>query len=269
LLDESARFANEADRKRTTPSAMTLREAMELGTNYIRSRMLDPEAYQGCPTGISPLDSMLTGGLKFGEVSVIGARPSMGKTALSLALAKASTAAGKPVLFFSVEMSTRSLVLRLMAMDCGVPMRVLANEDLTDADFEAIAHHAKELPDGGDNFLIDDTTKEPRAMCRSARRYIREKGVRLVFVDYLQLMNPPRGSEKKEREQQVADTSRIFKELAKEENIHVCVLAQLNRICESRDDKKPILSDFRESGAIEQDADVCMLLWRPEYYGMI
>jgi len=267
LIDSSITKAVATDLGISVNTPPTHLDVMAESLQFIEDRSADPEAYRGASTGIVPLDQKLLGGLKRGELSIIAARPSVGKTALGLSVALGAVASGTPVLFISVEMGTRSLGFRLLAIRSGLDLSVFAREDLPDHFFEAACGAGVAYPDE-QNLYIDDRTCEPVAMSRVVKKAVKDLGVKLVVVDYLQLMDPPKGTGRASREEQVSATAKIFKKLAKDLDIHVLSLAQLNRSVEMRDDKKPLLSDLRESGAIEQDSDVVMLLWRPSYYGI-
>jgi len=216
----------------------------------------------GVPSGFRELDK-LTGGLQKGELVILAARPSMGKTALALNLARHASAVDKTVAFFSLEMSAQALVLRLLSSEGRVEASVFRSGNFASHSYQQLRQAAGRLYQA--KILIDDsgslTILEMKAKCRRLKS---EGGLDLVMVDYLQLM---RGEARLDsREQEIAEISRGLKALAKELEIPVVALAQLNRGPETREDKRPRLADLRESGAIEQDADVIAFLYRDEVY---
>jgi replicative DNA helicase len=212
--------------------------------------------------GYSMLDEM-TGGAHRGELIVAAARPSMGKTAFGLCIADAVASAGHAVDFYSLEMLSRDIAVRHMCIRCGVDVHRVRSGTLSEdelANLHNAATEIAELP-----MHIDDsasmTMLELRAKCRQACKAHKTE---LIIVDYLQLIQG--GGRQQGRQEEVASVSRGLKQLAKELDIPILVLAQLNRNPEGRNDKRPRMSDLRESGATEQDADVIMLLHREEYY---
>jgi len=225
---------------------------------------LDGSTLTGEPTGFYELDE-LTCGLQAGELIIIAGRPSMGKTALGLNIAEhiaLDQDPPRPVLFFSLEMSRQQVAQRILCSRAKVDSQRLRRGRHSDAELQRLMRAAEDIR--GKPLYVDDTSSlsilELRARARMAyRRY----SVRAVFVDYLQLMRAP-GAEN--RQQEVAEISRGLKALAKELNIPVVALAQLNRNPEDRSSNRPRMSDLRESGAIEQDADLVALLHRESYY---
>jgi len=217
----------------------------------------------GLTTGFKDLNDV-TNGLQNSDLIIVAGRPGMGKTAFSLnvALNAAYAADKKSVAFFSLEMSSQQLVQRLLAAQAGVDSRKLRAGKFSMEEWQKLAAVAGELSEM--QFFIDDTPAinplELRAKCRRLKR---EQGLDLVFVDYLQLMGATKGDN---REQQISEISRSLKALAKELDIPVVALSQLNRGVEQRQDKRPLISDLRESGAIEQDADIIVFLYRDEVY---
>jgi replicative DNA helicase len=217
----------------------------------------------GIPTGFTDMDSAMSG-LQKSDLIIIAARPAMGKTAFALNIAKhAAIASGKPVAIFSLEMSKEQLVQRLISAQANVDSHKLSTGDLTDEDWSSITQAMAVLAKA--NLYIDDTPNvtvmEMRGKCRRLKL---EKDLGLVVVDYLQLMS---GSGKTEsRQLEIAEISRSLKGLAKELNCPVIALSQLSRAPEMRADHRPVLSDLKESGSIEQDADIVMFLYRDDYY---
>ena len=217
----------------------------------------------GLSTGLSAIDNKITG-LNKSDLILLAARPGMGKTSLALNLAlNVAKGEGKTVAVFSLEMSREQLALRLISSECFVDNKKLVTGRLSESDWEKVAVAADAL--SRSKILIDDdstvTVADMNAKCR------RLDGLALVVVDYLQLMTSAGGSSRGENRQQVvSDISRSLKIMAKELNVPVLCLSQLSRANESRSDKRPMLSDLRESGAIEQDADIVMFLYREGYY---
>lgn len=216
-------------------------------------------ALVGVPSGFTRLDRV-TGGFKRGELTIIAGRPSMGKTALALQIAKNAAELKNPVALFSCEMSEDELARRFLS---GVSGR--SNIDLTSGRCEIDNLLTTSEPLLSLPVYIDDTSSISLLELKAkARKMILKFGIRLAIVDYLQLMT---GSGQN-REQEISNLSRGLKAIAKDLNIPIIALSQLNRQAEMRRDKKPQLSDLRDSGAIEQDADICMLIFRPAYYNL-
>lgn len=221
----------------------------------------DSDGITGVPTGFNSLDSMLSG-LQPSDLIILAARPSMGKTAFALSIAREAARRGKSVGIFSLEMSAQQLVLRLISADAEVNLQALRSGRLTQREMNDIVAKIDKLMNA--QIYIDDSAAlspvEFRAKCR--RMKIEHK-IDVVIVDYLQLMHAPKAES---REREISTISHTLKQVAKELNIPVLALSQLNRGLEARADKRPMLSDLRESGSIEQDADVVMFVHRPEYY---
>jgi len=231
-------------------------------STYERLRLLrtSPEEVLGMPTGFSGLDSKLVG-LGKSDLVLVGARPGMGKTSFAMNLATAAAKrTGKAVCVFSLEMSAEQLASRILSSEALINSYSLRKGELSEEDSTRLAHAASELSEC--NILIDDTTGVTVAGMRSKLRRVKNLG--MVVIDYLQLMQSERRIDNKVQE--VAEISRNLKLLAKEFAVPVITCAQLSRGPESRTDKRPMLSDLRDSGAIEQDADIVMFLYRDEYY---
>ena len=221
-------------------------------------------AVTGVPTGFYDLDEM-TAGFQKGDLVIVAARPSMGKTAFTLNIAQhAAISEGKCVAFFSLEMSKDSLVQRLLTSEARVDAGRVRTGRLRDDDYPRLAQAAGLLNTAP--IFIDDTPGISVLEMRAKARRLKadRDDLAMVVVDYLQLMQSNTKSEN--RQQEVSEISRGLKALAKELEVPVVALSQLSRAVESRPDKRPMMSDLRESGAIEQDADVIMFLYRPEYY---
>lgn len=221
----------------------------------------------GIMTYIPSLNNILNG-LRPTDLIIIAARPSMGKTALALSLAKAMAKDRHVVGFFSMEMSKKRLVDRLLAVETNIPTHVLARErELTNLNMDDIATGRKAMSEYP--LFIDDTPALNIIELRSKIHKMKiEFGIDIVFVDYLQLMTGT-GEKRENREREIAGISSGLKQVAKDLDIPVVALSQLSRKVEDRPEKRPKLADLRESGAIEQDADIVMLLYRPGYYGKV
>ncbi|MCR5742777.1 MAG: replicative DNA helicase [Lachnospiraceae bacterium] len=217
----------------------------------------------GLATGFTELDNK-TSGLQKSDLILIAARPSMGKTAFVLNLAHHIAVKNKhTVAIFSLEMNKEQLVNRVLSMHSGVESTKLRNGDLTSNEWADVIQGAGDISES--SIIIDDTSgisiNELRSKCRKLKL---ERNLELIMIDYLQLMS---GSGKSDsRQQEISEISRSLKSLARELNVPVIALSQLSRAVEARTDHRPILSDLRESGAIEQDADIVMLLYRDDYY---
>jgi len=222
------------------------------------------ERITGVPTGFTDLDNM-TSGLQGGDLVIIAGRPSMGKTAFCLNLVEYATIHVKkplPAAVFSLEMSKEQLVQRLLCSVARIDASRVRNGKLAQSEFPTLVNAAGVISEAP--IYIDDTPAISVLELRAkARRLKADKGVGLIIVDYLQLM---RGNNPENRQQEISEISRSLKALAKELKVPVIALSQLNRSLESRTDKRPILADLRESGAIEQDADVIMFLYREAVY---
>ncbi len=219
----------------------------------------------GIPTGFSDLDYKLSG-LQPSDLVLVAARPSMGKTAFVLNIAQYTTLRKDyPCAIFSLEMSKEQLMNRLFAMESRVDSQALRIGNLTDTDWEKLVESVGLI--GNSGLIIDDTpgisVSELRSKCR---KFKLEFGIKLVIIDYLQLMSGSSARSSDSRQQEISDISRSLKALAREIECPVIALSQLSRACESRQDHRPMLSDLRESGAIEQDADVVMFIYRDDYY---
>ena len=214
----------------------------------------------GMPTGFSGLDRVLVG-LGKSDLVLVGARPGMGKTSFAVNLATYAAAnTKKSVCIFSLEMSAEQLITRVMSSEALIDSYRLRSGELTDEDWDKLAHAASRLSEC--DILIDDTTGITVTGMKAKLRRVKNLG--MVVIDYLQLMQSDRRIDN--RVQEVAEISRGLKLLAKELQVPVICCAQLSRGPESRTDKRPMLSDLRDSGAIEQDADIVLFLYRDEYY---
>lgn len=217
----------------------------------------------GVPTGFYDLDYK-TAGFQPSDLILVAARPSMGKTAFVLNVAEhAALRENVATAIFSLEMSKEQLVKRILSMNSKVDSQAMRTGDLQDDDWIKLVESAKKI--GGSNLIIDDTPgisiSELRSKCR---KFKLEHNLGMVIIDYLQLMTGSKNAES--RQQEISEISRSLKALAREISVPVIALSQLSRAVEQRPDKRPMLSDLRESGAIEQDADVVMFIYRDDYY---
>lgn len=218
------------------------------------------------PCGFKAIDEICGGGFALTDLIILAARPATGKSAFALALARNIAYAGTPVALFSLEMSQEQMVNRLIAAETGIPMQNIMHGNLTASQHKIIANNLNSLYHCP--IIIDDTPALSLFALRSkARRLVAEFGVKVILVDYLQLMNAT--AKGRTREQEISAISRGLKMIAKDLNVLVIALSQLSRSVETRGgDGRPRLSDLRESGAIEQDADGVLFLYRPELYGI-
>ncbi|HMM11389.1 MAG TPA: replicative DNA helicase [Bacteroidales bacterium] len=267
LLDkaESSLFNVSEINLRRSFSAMP--ELVQQAIREIEAARTNDATLRGVPSGYTDLDR-ITQGWQKSDLIILAARPSMGKTALALNLARnAAVLHKRPVAFFSLEMSSVQLVTRLISTEASIPADKLRSGKLEQHEWTQLVIKIAPLIDA--KIFIDDTPQlsifELRAKCRRLKQ---QHDIQMVFVDYLQLMTSG-GENRGNREQEISNISRSLKALAKELDIPVLALSQLSRSVENRPgSKKPILSDLRESGAIEQDADLVVFIYRPEYYGL-
>ncbi len=264
LLDCAERSIFEISDKRIKSSFANLRDVIKDSFKMIESLYDKKEAITGVPSGFKDIDEITTGFQK-GDLVVIGGRPSMGKTAFALNIAQhVGVELKEPVAVFSLEMSKRQLALRMLCSEAMVDSNKVRKGFIGKSDWHKLTSAAGRLSESP--IYIDDSSAlnvlEMRAKAR--RLKMEHKGLSLVIVDYMQLMQG-RGSFER-REQEISDISRSLKALAKELDIPVVALSQLNRGVEMRTNRRPTLADLRESGAIEQDADVIIFLYRDEVY---
>lgn len=245
--------------------AVSVRNLLPQVIDQIDEWHSNPNSLRGLPTGFTDFDK-ITGGLRPGDLVVVAGRPSMGKSTLAVNMAEyAAVHAAKraSVAIFSLEMPSEQLVTRLLSSIGGVPLGSLRSGNISDEDWVRITSATSQLSES--KVFIDETPAlTPTELRARARRVKREHGLDLVVVDYLQLMQVP--GTKENRATEIAEISRGLKVLAKELSVPVIALSQLNRAVEQRENKKPVMSDLRESGAIEQDADMILLIYREEVY---
>lgn len=263
FLDRAERLIFEISEDRVRPSFYTLKEILKTSFKTIEKLYEKKEIITGVPTGFTKLDE-LTSGLQPSDLIIVAGRPSMGKTTFALNIAQhAAIEAGITSAIFSLEMAKEQLALRMLCSEAKIDAHRLRGGFLSESDWPKLTRAAGKLSEAP--IFIDDTPAISALEMRAkARRLKSEHNLGLLVVDYLQLMRGRTDSET--REQEISDISRSLKALAKELNIPVIALSQLNRRVEDRSDKRPQLADLRESGAIEQDADVIIFLYRDEVY---
>ena len=263
ILEETEKRTFELVQKRNTGDFVPIRQVVMNAMDKIEQASKNKGAVTGLATGFIDLDYR-TAGFQPSDLILIAARPSMGKTAFVLNIAQyLAFHQKKTVAVFSLEMSKEQLVNRLFSLESKVDSQHIRTGNLSDAEWEKLIESAGVI--GKSNLIIDDTPgisiSELRSKCR---KYKLEHNLSIIVIDYLQLMS---GSGRTEsRQQEISDISRSLKSLARELSVPVVALSQLSRAVEQRPDHRPMLSDLRESGAIEQDADVVMFLYRDDYY---
>ncbi len=263
LLDQAEAKIFEITSAREKRSFVPLKEVVKSAFKRIESLYENRQPVTGISTGFVDLDR-LTSGLQPADLIIVAGRPSMGKTAFALNMAQnAAIRHQTPVAVFSLEMSREQLVMRMLCSEGRIDSHRLRGGFLKDSDWPKLARSAGALAEAP--IYIDDTgALSILEMRAKSRRLQAEKGLGMVVVDYLQLMHGRSAAEGRERE--ISEISRGLKALAKELSVPVVALSQLNRSLEQRQDKRPMLSDLRESGAIEQDADVICFVYRDDYY---
>ena len=261
-IDQAESMVYEVAERRSSDSVVLLNHLLGRTFDELERLYERGESITGVPTGYRDVDEQLSG-LQPSNLVVVGARPSMGKTAFALGLASHAAMQGTPVLFFSLEMGHLEIAQRVLCAEARVDATRLRNGRLLDSDWGKISSAIGRI--GTAKLYVDDnpnvTVMDIRA---KARRMRSREGLGLVVVDYLQLMRSPSGAEN--RQVEISEISRGLKILARELRIPVVALSQLSRALETRSDKRPVLADLRESGAIEQDADVVMFIYRDEVH---
>lgn len=264
ILEDTEKRVFELVQKRNTGEFVPIRKVVMDAMNKIEIASKNDGNVTGIATGFIDLDYR-TAGMQPSDLILIAARPSMGKTAFVLNIAQyMAFKLDQTVAIFSLEMSKEQLVNRLFSLESRVDSQHLRTGNLSDAEWEKLIESAGVI--GKSKLIIDDTPgisiSELRSKCR---KYKLEHDLKIIIIDYLQLMSGSgRGSDS--RQQEISDISRSLKALARELNVPVIALSQLSRAVEQRPDHRPMLSDLRESGAIEQDADVVMFIYRDDYY---
>jgi len=262
VLDEAEKTIFQISNKRTRNSFVQLDIWLKKTFQHLSDIKSHSKGITGIPSGYKKLDSM-TSGFQNGDLIVLAARPSMGKTALSLCISSTAFHNNFTVGFFSLEMPAEQLVLRLLSTESEIPHHNIRNATITSDEWIELTNVATQLAEM--KLFIDDTAMLSIMDLRAkARKLKAEQGLQLLVIDYLQLIHSNKKHEN--RHQEVSEISRSLKALAKELNIPVLALSQLSRAVDGRMDKRPMLSDLRESGAIEQDADLIMFLYRDIVY---
>lgn len=270
LLDKMEQSLFEISEKNIKKNYMDMRSIMREAITELESKKGQKDGLTGVPSGFTALDRVTSGWQK-SDLVIIAARPAMGKTAFVLSvLRNAAVDHNRPVAIFSLEMSSIQLVNRLISSEAELDSEKIKKGNLADYEWQQLIHKTSKLSTAP--LYVDDTPAlsilELRAKCRRLKS---QNDIQMIVVDYLQLMSGEnsKGGNTGNREQEISSISRALKKIAKELNVPVIALSQLSRAVETRGgDKRPQLSDLRESGAIEQDADIVMFLYRPEYYGI-
>lgn len=263
ILEQTEKKVFDIIQNKGSGEFVSIKDIVIKSLESIESAAKSKGSVTGIPTGFYDLDYK-TAGLQPSDLILVAARPSMGKTAFVLNIAEyVAVKSGITTAIFSLEMSKDQLVKRIISMNSKVDSQAIRSGELKDEDWVKLVESARMI--GNSGLIIDDTPgisiSELRSKCR---KFKLENNLGLVIIDYLQLMS---GSKKSEsRQQEISDISRGLKALAREINAPVIALSQLSRAVEQRPDKRPMLSDLRESGAIEQDADVVMFIYRDDYY---
>lgn len=264
ILEKAEKSVFNIVQNRGSKEFTDIKEVVLRSIDSIEAAAKNQGSVTGIATGFYDLDYK-TAGLQPSDLILIAARPSMGKTAFALNIAEyAALKSGITTAVFSLEMSQDQLVKRVLAMNSRVDSQAIRTGNLSSEDWGSLMESARIV--GNSNLVIDDTSAisvtEMRSKCRKLKM---EKNLGLIIIDYLQLMS---GSSRRSesRQQEISEISRSLKSLAREINVPVIALSQLSRAVEQRPDKRPMLSDLRESGAIEQDADVVMFIYRDDYY---
>ncbi|WP_029520129.1 replicative DNA helicase [Persephonella sp. IF05-L8] len=263
LIEEAETEIFKLNEDRAITHYYEIKDVIKETLNIINELSKKDTIITGLPSGFYDLDRLTTG-FHPGDLIIIAARPAMGKTSLALSILHNVSVVDKvPAAFFSLEMSKEQIAMRLLSLEARITLKKIRSGFLSADELEKLTNTALEISKSP--LFIDDTASISILDLRAkARRLKREKDIQLVVVDYLQLLRSHRRTEN--RQQEVAEISRGLKALAKELNIPVISLAQLSRQAEMRSDKRPQLADLRESGSIEQDADLVMFIHRPEYY---
>lgn len=263
ILEDTEKKIFEVVQKRNTGDFVPIRQVVMNALTRIEKAGRNKGAVTGIPTGFIDLDYR-TAGMQPSDLVLIAARPSMGKTAFVLNIAEhVAFKQGKTVAIFSLEMSKEQLVNRLLSLESKVDAQHIRTGALNDQEWDKLVESGGVI--GKSNLIIDDTPGISIAELRSkCRKYKLEHNLSMIIIDYLQLMSGNGRTDS--RQQEISDISRSLKALARELSVPVLALSQLSRAVEQRPDHRPMLSDLRESGAIEQDADVVMFIYREDYY---
>lgn len=268
LLDEAGSSIFEISDRNVRKDYQGMKDLMRQALDELENKKGQKDGLTGVPSGFTRLDRVTSGWQK-SDLIIIAARPAMGKTAFVMsALRNAAVDHGKPVAIFSLEMSSIQLVNRLISAEAELESEKIKTGKLEEYEWTQLFEKTRRISDA--EIFIDDTPGlsilELRAKCRKLKQ---QHDIQMIIIDYLQLMSGDLSKKGGNREQEIASISRSLKNIAKELNVPVIALSQLSRAVETRGgDKRPMLSDLRESGSIEQDADMVLFLYRPEYYGL-
>lgn len=265
LLEKAESEAFHLSQSRMSSDFVSIQQVVRSAMHKLEDAARTRGNVTGIASGFTDLDNMTTG-FQNSDFVLIAARPSMGKTALTLNIAEnVAVRQHKHVAIFSLEMSREQLINRVLSMNSHVDSQKMRTGQLEEADWSNLIESADVISRSG--LILDETPAITVAEMRSkCRRFKKDFGLDLVMIDYLQLMSGSGARNNDSRQQEVSEISRSLKALARELNVPVICLSQLSRAVESRTDKRPMLSDLRESGAIEQDADVVMFIYRDDYY---
>lgn len=265
IFDDTEKRVFQLIQSRGTSDYVPIRDIVASTLAQIEQAARNKGGITGIPTGFIDLDR-LTMGMNPSDLVLVAARPAMGKTAFVLNIAEYMiTKLDKSVAIFSLEMPREQLLKRMLSMNSKVKAENIRSGNLDESDWHELIRSAGIF--AASNLVIDDTSGISLSELRSkARRFKLENHIDIIMIDYLQLMSAGRGSKADNRQQEISEISRGLKQLAREINVPVIALSQLSRAVESRSDRRPQLSDLRESGAIEQDADVVMFIYREDYY---
>ena len=263
IIDYAESMLLDIAENKSKPSYYPLSAAIDANIDALVERRGNKALISGVPSGFKKLDA-LTSGFQGSDLIILAARPGMGKTALSLNIARnIAVEADVPVLFFSLEMSKEQLSMRLLCAEARIDSANVRSGFFSDEEWNKLTDAADVLSEAP-IFLDDSSELTSLDIKTKARRLKLEKNIGLIVIDYLQLMKPR--ASKDRRDLEISEMSRSLKSLAKELNIPIIALSQLNRLLEQRNDKRPQLSDLRESGALEQDADLVVFIYRDEVY---
>lgn len=263
IVDISEQYIFDVAENHNMTGFESVKDLLSVSFAHISERVNSGEKLTGIPTGFHKLDEMMSG-LNKSNLILIAARPAMGKTSFALNIAQyASLKAGAKVAIFSLEMSSEEIVNRMWLSEALVESDKIRNASMQPNDWSRLITSLKVLSEA--NIYIDDTSAvSPMDIRAKCRRLMAEKGLDLIIIDHIQLMQSSRRTEN--RQQEITEISRSLKMIAKDFGIPVIALSQLSRSSDKREDKRPVLSDLRESGAIEQDADLVLMLYRDAYY---
>lgn len=270
-LDRAEKSLSTLSTKMNSTTGHDIGSLVVEGFQQVMKNIANKGKLTGVTSGFKKIDQ-ITNGWQKSELWILAARPAVGKTALALKLARNAAKSRTPVALFSLEMSAKSLVQRMMSAESRVPFVDLQRgrfEDYQDPKLKQLHQHGVKDLEGLGIHINDQSSMNVFELKAEARRLKKKHNIGMIIVDYLQLMNGTNSNQHGNRESQISEISRNLKLLAKELDVPVIALSQLSRATEGRADKRPVLSDLRESGAIEQDADGVIFIYRPEYYSVM